>query len=55
MYISSEQINAVVEALIDNEFKIGDGYAKVAIPNDVLKEVAEDIIKKLNKVIYSGT
>jgi hypothetical protein len=47
MYISEEQIKAVVKVLEDNGYRIFDGY--------MLEEVAIDIITKLNDVIYKGT
>lgn len=47
MYISEEQIKAVVKILDDNGYRIFDGY--------MLEEVAIDIINKLNEVIYNGT
>lgn len=47
MYISEEQIKAVVKILEDNRYSIFDGF--------MLEDVAVEIINNLNKIIYNGT
>lgn len=70
MCISNKQINTVIKVLKKNEDRLSDGYEyycynnvsygtldeyKIIEVDDVLKEIAIDIIEKLNKVIYNGT
>lgn len=53
MYISEEQINAVVKVLEDNEKKLTDRY-NTGDTNEIFM-VAIYVIEELNKVIYNGT
>lgn len=58
MYISKEQINAVVRILKNHEGCLSDGYKYYCGEDhveEILKELATSIIEKLNEVIYSGT
>ena len=60
MHISESQIELVVKILKDRELKLSDGYDHycgydVGDVDEVLKEIAVDIITNLNGVIYSGT
>jgi len=55
MYISEEQIQAVIQVLRENELKLSDGYEhldNLVELDDVLREIAIEIIEKLNEVIY---
>ena len=57
MYISKRQIESVVKALKDNEHRLSDGYDHYCgydkgDVDEVLKEIAMDIIDNLNEVIY---
>jgi len=74
MYVSEDQIEAVVKALKDNEYRLSDGYCyyyfykqdgssihddideigEWPVEEDILKDVAKDIITKLNEAIYNG-
>ena len=60
MHISKEQIESVVEILKNTEDRLSDGYDHYCgydegDVDEVLKEIAVDIITNLNEVIYSGT
>ena len=47
MYVSKEQVEAVVRVLKENEYRLFDS-------NVVLREVAVEAISKVNDVIYYG-
>lgn len=57
MYVSEEQIEAVVKTLKDNEHRLSDGYDHycgydAGDVDEVLREVATEIVDNLNEVIY---
>ena len=57
MYVSERQIEVVVKILRGNELRLSDGYDHYCgydrgDVDEVLKEIAIDIINNLNEVIY---
>ena len=59
MYISKNQVESVVKILKNSEDRLSDGYDHYCgydegEVDEVLTEIAIDIITNLNEVIYNG-